>query len=199
MQQSRQKLSSVPSGIWRPSARVVAARFEVDFTRQVCRHLPHDSLAVARCIVEQLTGEKSEQRPLPVILRAVGQALRGAAFFAGIGCSAAICSAVIGRINCASSLATRLTASRPRARRTRPRRGADQQRHRRLRIVDAAIEPALEIAGRDRHGHAVMQHGEIGARRRGDDRHRIEFLAVRADPGFRQRRQGRSARRRGDG
>ena len=64
-----------------------------------------------------------------------------------------------------------------------------QQRHHLFGIVVAAIEPALEIVRRDRHRHAVMQHREIGARRRGDDRHRVEFLAVRADPGFRQARK----------
>src|SRR5450631_81746 len=62
----------------------------------------------------------------------------------------------------------------------------DQQRHHLLCIVIAAIEPALEITGLDGHGHAVMQYRKIRTRRRGDDRHGIEFLAVGADPGFRQ-------------
>src|SRR6266481_8521767 len=47
-----------------------------------------------------------------------------------------------------------------------------------------AIEPALEVFGRDRHGYAVMEHGKIGARARRDDRDRIQLLAVRTDPGF---------------
>ena len=50
----------------------------------------------------------------------------------------------------------------------------------------AAIEPALEIIGPHRDGHTVMQHGEIGARGRSDDRDRVELLAVRTDPGFRE-------------
>ena len=67
--------------------------------------------------------------------------------------------------------------------------GRGQQRHHALGAVIAAVEPTLEIAGMDGHGHAVVQHAEIGAGRRGDDRHGVELLAVRTDPGFRQPRQ----------
>ncbi len=58
------------------------------------------------------------------------------------------------------------------------------QRQDRIDLVTAAIEPAFEIARADGDGHAVMQRGEILARRRRDDRHRVELLAVRPDPGF---------------
>ena len=64
-----------------------------------------------------------------------------------------------------------------------------------LIVTARLVDPQKgEIAGRKGHGHAVMQAGEIGARGRGDDRHRIEFLAVGADPGFGHRSRRRNLR-----
>ena len=59
-----------------------------------------------------------------------------------------------------------------------------QQRHRIRRVVAGAIEPAREVVGPDGDGHARMQHREVGACGRGHDRDRVEFLAVRPDPGL---------------
>ena len=130
---------------------------------------------------------------------AAGAGLRGVAFFAGFGASAARSSAVIGRISCASSLATRLTRVETSCQTNSPSAARSSSAITALGAVVAAIEPALEIAGRDRHRHAVMQHRKIGARRCGDDRHGVELLAVRARSRFPPAPPGRSAARRGDG
>ena len=71
-------------------------------------------------------------------------------------------------------------------------RGGHQRQHG-IDIVAAAVEPALEIARADGDGHAVMQRGEILARRRRDDRDGVELLTVRPDPGLEYR--GKAERR----
>ena len=96
------------------------------------------------------------------------------AFFAGFGSSAARSSSVIGRINCASSLATRLTRVETSCQANSPSAGARQQRHHALGASSRQSSQRSKSLGRDGHGHAVVQHAEIGARRRGDDRHGVE-------------------------
>ena len=62
-----------------------------------------------------------------------------------------------------------------------------QQRHHVVDVVSPGIEPALELFGSDRHGNAVMQRGEIRARRRCDDGDAVGLLAVRSHPGLCER------------
>src|ERR1700722_8399800 len=63
--------------------------------------------------------------------------------------------------------------------------GSAHQRRHGVRLIRAAIEPALEIIGADRDGYARVKHGEVGARRRRDNRDGVDLLAVRSDPGLR--------------
>ena len=131
--------------------------------------------------------KSSKQRALPVISSAAG-ALRGAAFFAGFGSSAARSSSVIGSSSCASSLATRLTRVEISCQANSPSRGPAQQRHHVVGVVGAAIEPALEIA----RAQSSRARGDAARR----DRRlagavtiatRVDLLAVRPHPGFRER------------
>ena len=73
--------------------------------------------------------------PCPSSSDAAATGLRGLGFFAGFGSSASRSSAVIGRISCASSLATRLTRVETSCQANSPSSGARQQRHHLFRIV----------------------------------------------------------------
>jgi len=65
-----------------------------------------------------------------------------------------------------------------------------QQLHDVVASYGAAVEPAFEFLGRNRHGHTVMQRGEVVAGRRGDDGDTV--VSSRSAPsGFRERGKSR--------